>query len=67
MSKYTYNGANRSMRVAGIMFIKGAETEVTAEQDKALKADKFGKAFIEDGSIAEVKDTKAGAKKDAKD
>lgn len=65
MSKYTYNGASRSVRVAGIMFIKGAETEITTEQDKALKADAFGKAFLDDGSIVEVKsETKKDAKND---
>lgn len=54
--KYTYQGSNSSMRVASIMFIKGAETEITADQDKALKADRFGKEMIADGSLVEIKD-----------
>lgn len=67
MSKITYTGTNSSVKIAGVLFKKGAETELTAEQLKAVKADRFGKAFLDDGSIAEVKDTKAGAKKDDKD
>ena len=63
MSKYTYNGASRSMRVAGVSFEQGVETELDAEQVKALKSDAFGKAFLDDGSIAETKAAeKAGAK-----
>lgn len=57
MSKFTYNGSNRSIRVAGIMFIKGAETEITADQDKVLRADGFGKAFLDDGSLVEIEPT----------
>lgn len=63
MSKFTYNGNNRSMRVAGVLFENGVETELDAEQAKALKADYFGKAFLDDGSIVEAK---AETKKDAK-
>lgn len=55
MSKFTYQGVNSSMRVAGILFAKGVETELTADQAKALKADGFGKAFLDDGSIVETK------------
>lgn len=57
MSKFTYNGNNSSMRVTGIIFAKGVETELTAEQTKALKADGFGKAFLDDGTITESKAT----------
>lgn len=65
MNKFTYNGNNRSMRVAGILFVKGVETELTAEQIKALKADGFGKAFLDDGSLVESKAAeKTGAKND---
>ncbi|MGO2507291.1 MAG: hypothetical protein ACTH7L_14440 [Psychrobacter alimentarius] len=53
--KYKYQGKNSSMRVAGIMFIKGAETEITADQDKVLKADRFGKAFLDNGTLVETK------------
>lgn len=63
MTKIKYQGANSSMRVAGIMFIKGATTEITADLDKALKADRFGKAMIADGSLVEIKDAEI---KDAK-
>lgn len=55
MSKFTYEGNNSSMKVAGILFVKGIDTELTAEQVKALKADGFGKAFLDDGSITEAK------------
>ena len=55
MSKYTYQGVNSSMKVAGILFAKGVETELTSDQVKALKADGFGKAFLDDGSIVETK------------
>ncbi len=65
MSKFTYNGASRSMRVAGVLFESGVETELDAEQAKAFKADYFGKAFLDDGSIVEVKsETKKDAKND---
>ena len=65
MSKFTYNGDNRSIKVAGVLFEKGVETEITAEQDKALKANAFGRAFLDDGSIVEVKsETKKDAKND---
>lgn len=67
MSKFTYNGANRSMRVAGILFEKGVEIELDAEQVKAIKADAFGKAFLDDGSIIEAKGAeKSGDKKNDK-
>ena len=45
MSKFTYNGNNRSIKVAGVLFENGVETELDAEQLKAFKADGFGKAF----------------------
>lgn len=54
MSKFIYSSPSRSMRVAGILFAKGVETELNAEQVKALKADCFGKAFLGDGSLVEV-------------
>lgn len=65
MSKFTYKGNNSSMKVTGILFVKGVETELTVDQVKALKADGFGKAFLEDGSIVESKakvETKADDK-----
>lgn len=55
MSKFTYQGNNSSMKVTGVLFVKGVETELTAEQAKVLKADHFGKSFLEDGSIVESK------------
>lgn len=55
MSKFTYNGASRSVRVAGVLFENGVETELDAEQAKTFKADYFGKAFLDDGSIIESK------------
>lgn len=67
MSKFIYNGASRSMRVAGVLFESGVETELDAEQAKAFKADYFGKAFLDDGSIVETKAAeKAGDKKNDK-
>lgn len=63
MSKFTYNGANRSIRVAGVLFEKDIETELNAEQLKAFKADSFSKVFLDDGSLTEAK---AETKKDAK-
>lgn len=63
--KYKYQGANSSMKVAGITFAKDVEVELTAEQIKALKADRFGKAFLDDGTIAESK-AKADDKAEAK-
>ena len=68
MSKFTYNGASRSIRVAGVLFENGVETELDAEQLKAFKTDSFSKAFLGDGSIVESKAAeKAGDKKNAKD
>lgn len=61
MSNVTYTGANSSVKIAGVLFKKGAETELTAEQAKAVKADRFGKAFLDDGQLVE---TKAAEKKD---
>ena len=55
MSKFTYQGSNSSMKVAGVLLVKGVETELTDEQVKALKDDYFGKAFLDDGSIVESK------------
>lgn len=67
MSKFTYNGNNRSIKVAGVLFENGVETELDAEQLKAFKADGFGKAFLDDGSIVESKAAeKAGDKKNDK-
>lgn len=63
MSKFTYNGNGRSLRVAGVLFEKDVETELNAEQLKAFKVDSFGKAFLDDGSIVE---SKVDNKKDAK-
>lgn len=54
--KYKYQGSNSSMKVTSVLFVKGVETELTDEQAKALKADRFGKAMIADGSLVEVKD-----------
>ena len=66
MSKVTYTGANSSVKIAGVLFKKGAETELTAEQVKAVKADRFGKAFLDDGTLVETKvvEKKDTAKKD---
>lgn len=65
MSKFTYNGNNSSIRVAGVLFEKDVETELNAEQLKAFKVDSFGKAFLDDGSIVESKvDNKKDAKND---
>lgn len=55
MSKFTYQGSNSSMKVTGVLLVKGVETELTDEQVKALKDDYFGKAFLDDGSIVESK------------
>jgi hypothetical protein len=69
MGKFTYKGNNSSMKVTGILFVKGVETELTADQVKAFKADGFGKAFLEDGSIVESKakaDDKPETKADSK-
>ena len=63
MSKFTYNGNGRSLRVAGVLFEKDVETELDAEQLKTFKADSFSRAFLDDGSIVE---SKADNKKDAK-
>lgn len=67
MSKFTYQGVNSSMKVAGILFAKGVETELDTEQVKTLKADCFGRAFLDDGSIVETKAAeKTGVKKNDK-
>lgn len=61
--KYTYQGSNSSMKVTGVLFAKNVETELTDEQDKTLKADRFGKVMIADGSLVEIKDAEdKGAK-----
>lgn len=54
MSTYKYEGNNGSVRVASILFAKGVDTELTDEQVKALKADRFGKAMLDDKSIIEI-------------
>lgn len=65
MSKFTYNGDNRSIKVAGVLFEKGVETELNAEQEKAFKADYFSKAFLDNGCLVESKAAeKTGAKND---
>lgn len=61
--KYKYQGGNSSIKITSILFAKNVETELTDEQVKALKADRFGKAMIADGSLVEVKDDES---KDAK-
>ena len=66
MSKFTYKGNNSSMKVTGIVFAKGVETELSADQVKALKADGFGKAFLDDGTIVESKAVEKEVKADAK-
>lgn len=66
MSKFTYKGNNSSMKVTGIVFAKGVETELTADQVKALKADGFGKAFLDDGTIVESKAAEQETKAEAK-
>lgn len=55
MAAYTYNGTASSMRITGVLFVKGKATKLNDEQVKKLKADRFGKAFIEDGRLAEIK------------
>lgn len=62
MSNIKYTGTNRSVKIAGVLFNKGVDTELTAEQAKAVKADRFGKAFLDDGTLVE---TKADADADA--
>ena len=54
MSKFTYNGNNSSIKVTGVLFVKGVETELTDEQTEVFKADGFGKAFLADGSFVET-------------
>lgn len=54
--KYKYQGNNSSMKINGILFAKNVETELTDEQVKTLKADRFGKAMIADDSLVEIKD-----------
>lgn len=51
--KVKYTGNNISMRVAGILFRKGAEIDLNEDQAKALKADRFGKYFIDNGTLVE--------------
>lgn len=60
--KYKYQGGNSSIKITSILFAKNVETELTDEQVKALKADRFGKAMIADGSLVEVKDAKLVSK-----
>lgn len=54
--KYKYQGKSSSMKVTTILFVKDVDTELTDEQVKKLKADRFGKAMIADGSLVEIKD-----------
>lgn len=54
--KYKYQGSNSSMRINGILFAKDIETELTDEQAKTLKSDRFGKAMIADGRLVEIKE-----------
>lgn len=62
MSNIKYTGTNRSVKIAGVLFNKGVDTELTAEQAKAVKDDRFGKLFLDDGTLVE---TKADADADA--
>lgn len=54
MSKIKYTGTNRSVKIAGVLFNRGFDTDLTAEQAKAVKADRFGKAFLDDGTLVET-------------
>lgn len=47
MNKVIYKGADSSFKITGILFPKNKEVDLTDDQLKALKDDKFGKQFIE--------------------
>lgn len=66
--KLTYKGKNSSVKIAGVLFPKNEQVELSVEQAKAFKDDRFGKHFLDDGTIVEAKDDaktepKAQAKK----
>jgi len=42
------------MRVTGILFRKGAEVDLNEGQAKELKADRFGKHFLGNGTLVEA-------------
>lgn len=55
MTTYLYNGDHQRITIEGITFTNGDATELTADQDKLLKASGFGKAFLANGELTEVK------------
>ena len=52
--KVKYTGSNISLNVASILFRKGTEIDLTEDQAKALKADRFGKYFLDNGTLVET-------------
>lgn len=65
--KLTYKGENSSVKIAGVLFPKNEQVELSADQAKAFKDDRFGKHFLDDGTIVETKDdAKTETKTDAK-
>lgn len=62
MPSYQYNGDHQRITIEGITFISGQATELTADQDKLLKASGFGKAIINNGELVEVEAAPAKAK-----
>lgn len=65
MSKYQFNGDHQSITIEGVTFIKGQETELTADDLKRLQASGFWKPLLEKGEIVEVKDAPKPAAKPA--
>ena len=65
MPSYQYNGDHQRITIEGITFVSGQTTELTADQDKLLKASGFWKPLLEKGEIVELKDEPKSAAKPA--
>lgn len=67
MAKYQFNGDHQSITIEGTTFIKGQETELTADELKRLQASGFWEPLLKKGELVEVKDeSKPAAKTTAK-
>ena len=65
MAKYQFNGDHQSITIEGTTFIKGQETELTADDLKRLQASGFWDPLLKNGEIVEVKDAPKPAAKAA--
>lgn len=62
MNKVVYKGADSSFKITGIVFPKDKEVDLTDDQLKALKGDKFGKQLLDNKTFVIGKKTEASPK-----